>query len=638
MNGEGTGYQPMPGSGSSGVRVGAGPALDPAILDALDLAIALFGPDDRLAHWNRSFAGIVDPQGQFLEAGTEIGALAAQNPQLAPLLNGGAEHGRFRTPTDCIYTVRRQPLPEAGWVLSLRDVTEQDRIEQAFRDSRAQLEGFFAHIPAIATIKDADCRFRLISHAGEEAFGRGLDEIIGRRTDEIDPSEAAEHIVALERQVLTSGASAEGEVYWPQRRRFNWTYEVKFPIRDAAGVIVAIGGAAIDISQLKRAEQALRNSERRLARAQRIAHMAHWVWIGRRGGQWDEGSAEYSESAEAIFGVPPAEIVCSLEDYVQRFVHPDDRTRARTAFINNEERRARGLPFEYRIVRPDGSVRTLAEVSEIVFDQPGFPQEVIGTIIDVTERKRFEQDLIDAKLKAEQANHSKSQFLANMSHELRTPLNAVIGFAEVIAAELFGKLEPDRYKECAEDIRMSSRHLLALLEEILDTSRIEVNQYKLREESCSVREIAQTALTMVRPDAEKKRIHLGLTVSDELPRVFVDPKAMRQALINLLGNAIKFTAEHGRIDISVDWEGGDSALRIAVTDTGIGIAPEHLERIFERFAQVENTYARRHGGVGLGLHITRRLVELHGGSIAVWSAPGEGSRFELQLPASRMRG
>jgi PAS domain S-box-containing protein len=513
------------------------------------------------------------------------------------------------------------------------DTTEQKRIEAALIETNDRLQGFMDNAPAILTVKDTDGRFLAMNKAAEVAFGLTAVQILGRRTDELDPvSESARKITIMEREVVAKGKVVAAEIHWPHRSPFNWTYEIKFPIRNGKGAIVAIGGSALDVTERKLAEESLRQSEARLAHAQRIAQVGHWVWTHRPGARWDEGTAEYSEAAAAIFGVPPEAFnLASIDDYLDRFVHPDDRAVARRVFFEERERRSVGTPFEYRIVRPDGSVRTVVEVGLIVAGDADHPLEIIGTIHDITERKRAEQDLIDAKLKAEQANLAKSQFLANMSHELRTPLNAIIGFSEMISMQVLGPIKPDRYLECAQDIQTSSRHLLGLLEEVLDTSRIEVDRYDLRAESCRIGDLVQAVVTIVAPDARKRQIIVSRAVADDLPRMQLDPKAIRQALINLIGNAIKFTPAGGAIHVSASADpNGDLILR--VSDTGIGIAEKDLELIFDRFAQVEDSYVRRHGGIGLGLHITRRLIELHGGTVSVESVLGEGSAFTIRLP------
>jgi PAS domain S-box-containing protein len=516
------------------------------------------------------------------------------------------------------------------------DTTEQKRVEAALVETNTRLQGFMDHAPAILTVKDLSGRFQVVNKATEIAFGISEAEILGRRTEELAPdSDSSRKIAILEREVLAKGKVIAAEIHWPHRSPFNWTYEIKFPIRNDKGEVVAVGGSALDITERKLAEQSLRQSEARLAHAQRIAQVGHWVWTHRGGMRWDEGIAEYSEAAAAIFGVPAASLVfSSIEEYLRRFVHPDDRAAARRVFMEQPERRQYGTPFEYRIVRPDGSVRTIVEVSLVVAGDASRPLEVIGTIHDITDRKRAEQDLIDAKLKAEQANLAKSQFLANMSHELRTPLNAIIGFSEMISMQVLGPIRPERYLECAQDIQTSSRHLLGLLEEVLDTSRIEVDRYDLRVESCDIGDLVQSVVTMEAPDARKKQITLSRSVAENLPRMQLDPKAIRQALLNLVVNALKFTPAGGAIHITaaLDLEGD---LMLEVTDTGIGIAEADLELIFERFAQVEDSYVRRHGGIGLGLHITRRLIDLHGGTVTVESTLGEGSTFSIRLPRWR---
>jgi signal transduction histidine kinase len=227
------------------------------------------------------------------------------------------------------------------------------------------------------------------------------------------------------------------------------------------------------------------------------------------------------------------------------------------------------------------------------------------------------------------ASRHKSEFLANMSHELRTPLNAIIGFSEVMLEKIFGPLNP-KQEEYLADVLSSGRHLLTLINDILDLSKIEAGRMDLERGTFSLRTALENGVTMVRERASRHEIQLGLDVGAELEEVSGDERKVKQVIYNLLSNAVKFTPDGGRVDVSAARE--DGHVRVVVRDTGIGIAPNDQERIFEEFSQVGRDPERSREGTGLGLTLSKRFVELHGGRITVESAPGKGSAFTFTLP------
>jgi signal transduction histidine kinase len=229
----------------------------------------------------------------------------------------------------------------------------------------------------------------------------------------------------------------------------------------------------------------------------------------------------------------------------------------------------------------------------------------------------------------EAANRHKSEFLANMSHELRTPLNGVIGFSEVLQARMFGELN-EKQAEYVHDILTSGRHLLSLINDILDLSKVEAGRMELELAPFHLPSALESALTLLRERATRHGIALGLEVDARLEEFVGDERKVRQVVLNLLSNAVKFTPEGGRVDVRALVE--DGVVRISVSDTGVGIAPEDQAKIFEAFSQVGTDDVRKHEGTGLGLTLTRRFVELHGGEISVESAVGEGSTFSFTLP------
>ncbi|GIX17461.1 MAG: hypothetical protein KatS3mg119_1647 [Rhodothalassiaceae bacterium] len=249
---------------------------------------------------------------------------------------------------------------------------------------------------------------------------------------------------------------------------------------------------------------------------------------------------------------------------------------------------------------------------------------------DVTALKQTEDALREARDAAEQASHAKSQFLATMSHELRTPLNAIIGFAELLAAR--PDLPEAKRREYAETIRQAGRHLLALLNDILDLSRIEAGAYRLDRAVVPLRPLVDELLAMFAVQAREEQITLANEVPESLAAE-ADERALRQILINLVGNAVKFTPAGGRVTVSAARR--EDEVEIVVADTGEGIAPEDLERVLEPFVQGEDAMNRRHGGTGLGLPLVKRLVELHGGRLHLESARGRGTRASFTLPAAK---
>jgi len=251
-----------------------------------------------------------------------------------------------------------------------------------------------------------------------------------------------------------------------------------------------------------------------------------------------------------------------------------------------------------------------------------------------TNLNRMNDELGRLYRQLETANQHKSEFLANMSHELRTPLNAVIGFSEVLLERLFGELNA-KQDEYLKDILTSGRHLLSLINDVLDLSKVEAGRMELELSTFDAPSAIANALTLVRERAQRHGVTLGLTVVPELGSLIADERKFKQILLNLLSNAVKFTPDGGRIDVSARRE--EDNVMIAVHDTGIGIAPEDQAAVFEEFRQVGRDSTSKHAGTGLGLTLTKKFVELHGGRIWLESEPGKGSTFTFTIPVGHER-
>ena len=263
-----------------------------------------------------------------------------------------------------------------------------------------------------------------------------------------------------------------------------------------------------------------------------------------------------------------------------------------------------------------------------------------GTVnvgVDITDLKAREKALEQAKMAAEAGDRAKTEFLANTGHELRTPLNAVLGFAQIMESELHGPLGSPEYREYAHDILQSGEHLLAVVNDILDMSKIEAGKLELHEDEIDLGEVLDACIPIVRGQAEDAGLDLTVSVPCELPRIHADPMLVKKMVINLLSNAVKFTEPGGSVNVSIQFDrcNGPS---LCVQDTGIGMRAEDIPRVLMPFEQVDGALARNYEGTGLGLSLTKSMIELHGGAIEIESRLGVGTAVRLQFPNERVSG
>jgi two-component system, cell cycle sensor histidine kinase DivJ len=333
-----------------------------------------------------------------------------------------------------------------------------------------------------------------------------------------------------------------------------------------------------------------------------------------------------SPSALALLGCAPDALVGLAPSAL---VHPDDLKTMQAAFVEASYF-GRAAAAEVRLKRADGSHVWTEMRCRPAAPANGVAADIVAVTRDITERKRNERALIDARDLAEQANRAKSRFLANMSHELRTPLNAIIGFSEVMTFEMFGPVGSPRYLEYARLIHESGGHLLELINGVLDMSKIEAGKFELSEELFDLDEIATQAVRFVKLQADRKGVALKLSVAPAAKTVFADKRAIKQMIVNLVTNGVKFTPRGGEVRIIAARDAGGVA--IAVADTGVGIGPEDLKRLGQPFEQVEGEHVRAQEGTGLGLALVKALSAMHGGDAAIESVLGEGTTVIVRLP------
>ncbi|MDA1327010.1 MAG: PAS domain-containing sensor histidine kinase [Proteobacteria bacterium] len=335
-------------------------------------------------------------------------------------------------------------------------------------------------------------------------------------------------------------------------------------------------------------------------------------------------------------------------------------------FIQKPRGLTEEAPTKVRVARPLGTTAVLrrngtmlqVEVFHATTNWPGGLSQML-MLRDVSERHQAEsalqvhineleanlekstahyreitRQLHDAKETADTASQTKSEFLANMSHELRTPLNAIMGFSEVIKNEMFGHVAIPQYVEYARDIHASGSHLLDIINDILDLSKVEAGKFMLSEENVALEEVVFAVCNIIKGKADEKNLHIAPRLPGIMPRLYADKRALKQMMLNLLSNAVKFTPADGEVSISAKVE-ENGGVAIVISDSGIGISEDDMQKVLAPFGQVDSVLAREHEGTGLGVPLVKAMIELHGGTLTFDSAPGEGSVMTLRFPPER---
>jgi len=384
-----------------------------------------------------------------------------------------------------------------------------------------------------------------------------------------------------------------------------------------AGVIAAQVAFALDRT---RAEESARRSEERLRFALDSALMGTWDW------DLETNQVRWSENLEGVHGLPPGTFDGTFGSY-EREIFPDDHDRVMASARRALETGA-AHEVEYRIVAPDGTIRWVEGKGRVDRDASGKPVRMTGVCMNVTRRKQAEIDRLAA---AQEASRLKDEFLAVLSHELRTPLNAVVGWVQMLQN---GSLPPERARKALNVIERNARLQSQLIEDILDVSRIIAGQMHIERAPVFLSAIVDQVVVAIRPVADAKAVAIRTTVPTGMPPIEGEARRLHQVLTNIVSNAVKFTPSSG--SVSITCAASEQAVTIEIRDTGIGIAPEFLPHVFERFRQADSTTKRQQGGLGLGLAIAEHLVLQHGGRVSAASdGLGRGATFTLEFPTFR---
>ena len=464
------------------------------------------------------------------------------------------------------------------------------------------------------------------------ALGYSRDELLRMSIADVDAEEDPEKVAAHMAQIRLEGH----DLFQTSHRAKDGTV---WPVEINASYWPASGGRFFtflrDITQRKAAERALRQW------ADAFEHCAHGIALG-------DPAAELILACNPAFarmlGRPPEELIGSsvLALYEARnhdLVHDSIRQATQTGQVQ----------FEAWMRRGDGSSFLVQMDVVCVRDAAGNPLYRVATAQDITVRKKAENEILELNASLEErvaertyqlvtANAElarsarlKDEFLASMSHELRTPLAGILTMSEALREGVYGSLNRGQ-SSAVRDIEECGRHLMTLINDILDVARVEAGKLDLEPSTVVVGQLCEAAYRLIKEPAQRRSISFSLAIDQGVHHLVVDSRRLKQILVNLLSNAVKFTPPEGRAGLDVVGDRDNGQVRFTVWDTGIGISPENLSRLFQPFVQLDSRLARQYEGTGLGLALVKRLVELHGGSVLVESQLGEGSRFTVVLP------
>ncbi len=504
----------------------------------------------------------------------------------------------------------------AGYRGIFRDITERQKAEEALKESeeryRTLAEG--AHDPIF--IIDRDDRVRYVNSFAAKLVGLPCEEVVGRQRRELFPPEESDKMKSNLDKVFQTGEPLYSEETITYLNRKYWQSTWLVPINGTAGKVKAVMGIGRNITESKRVEEALKESEQRFRTI--FDNAIDGILLV------DLEKKKFYIGNKMICRMLGYELE-ELKNISVMEVHPKEHL---PYIIDQFERQLRGeftLSKDIPVKRKDGSI-FYADInsSPIMLDGKRY---LMGIFRDITEHKKAEEIRLENERLA-YANHAKSEFLASMSHDIRTPLNSIIGFSELLKQKMPGELN-EKQEHFMDNVLSSSKHLLILINDILDISKIEAGKIELAIEEISVPSVMDDVLVLIKEKAAKHKVILNKEFDPRLDVIEADRTKFKQILFNLLDNAVKFSKEEGGT-VTITTKKTDDMAEISVSDTGVGIKEEDMGKLFTKFQQLK--IGKKYGGTGLGLSITKQLVELHGGTIKAESKFGVGSTFTFMLP------
>jgi PAS domain S-box-containing protein len=508
---------------------------------------------------------------------------------------------------------------------TITDISDRKQLEDTLRNTTQSLN----LAQAVAGVATFDLDFGRKIWVASDNFHDLLAISPSTPLDDLEGHFTAVHPEDLERlRRAPSEATPENPSYRCEYRvmlpdgGIRWLADIATATHDERGAFTRITGAMVDITHVKRAEAALDSTEKRLARTMRATRDGVWEVYVPTNTTW------FGPRFEGMLGYDTGELEHSYAR-VDALIHPEDLAPTHEV-LDGHLRNDSPFDVEARVRHKHGHYEWVRLRAQAERDAAGQPTWLAGSMQLITDRKHAEQAAIDAKLAAEAANRAKSNFLANVSHEIRTPMNGVIGMSQILADT---RLDASQ-REYVDIIRGSAQALLSLINDVLDLSKIEAGRLELESVPFDLRDVLYETVAVMAQQAAAKGIELIVDIGAIPTLTRGDPGRLRQVILNLVGNAIKFTPE-GYILVTASTHtdaGGAHVLRLEVTDTGIGIPADRIDRLFKTFSQIDSSTTRHYGGSGLGLSIVKRLAELMGGAAGVQSTEGQGSTFWITMP------
>lgn len=507
---------------------------------------------------------------------------------------------------------------------SIGATIEREQAVEELRETRDYLENLIGYANAPIIVWDLSFKITRFNHAFERLTGREASEVLGNHLQMLFPEESRSESLAYIGRTLKGERWEAVEIPILRKdghvRTVLWNSATLYD-KDGSTVVATIAQGQ-DITERKQAQEQVKYQASLLDQVRNavvatdlMGNIVYWNKFAESLHQW---------RTEEVVGKNISDTIVPRER--------TSRIREVMAAISN----AGYFEGEFQVLRKDGSIFPASYVFSLLKDASGQKVGFVGVSIDITERKRAEEDLRRSKEKAELATQAKSQFLANMSHEIRTPMNAVIGLTGLL---LNSELTAEQ-RDYVETIRSSGDALLVIINDILDFSKIDEGKMEIESQPFDLVDCLEASLDLVTQAATRKGLSISYSIDSQVPqRILGDVTRLRQVLVNLLSNAVKFT-EAGDISVVVSCKPADSVYEIAfsVSDTGIGISRDRMDRLFQTFSQVDASMTRKYGGTGLGLAISRKLVELMGGRIWVESMPQRGSAFHFTIVAEAVPG
>ena len=519
------------------------------------------------------------------------------------------------------------------------DITMRKASEQTLARERSRLATFIEYAPAAVAMFDRDMRYVAVSQRWITEYRLGAADLMGMCHYDVFPEVPSRWKDVHARCLAGAVERCEDDPWRPQ----GWHYDqhLRWEVRPWHEPDGTVGGLVMFTQDITDQVRILRELERRGSQLAESEKRFRMLVEGTEVIVW-----EYDAEREMFTYVSPqaARLGYALDDWLapefwSNHLHPDDREAA-IAYCSGEVEAMRHHRFQYRMLAADGRMVWIDDFASVEMSSRGTPL-LRGVFVDITERKNVEHAMLQARLAADAANRAKSEFLANMSHEIRTPLTAILGYADLLRDDGDSSFSAERRIQTIDTIRTAGHHLLTIINDILDISKIEAGRMTIETVETPVLHVLAEVESLVRARAREKGVSLEMILDTPLPdRVMSDPTRLRQILMNLTGNAVKFTAR-GSVSVRARAEerGAERRLVVDVVDTGPGMNAEQSARLFAPFTQADSTVTRQHGGTGLGLTISRRLARLMGGDVTLErTEPGSGSCFRLDLPLIAAKG